>query len=70
MICDRCGREIVPLVEARYTIADSDDGATGRHYSCHQADLDRWEEAKRRVPELSAEVGRLLGEIRRRVRKS
>jgi hypothetical protein len=34
-ICDRCGKEIIPNVDARYTVADSEDGTRGRHWACH-----------------------------------
>jgi len=66
VICDRCGRPIVPYVEARYTVADSDDGETGRHYTCHEAELAEWEETKRRIPELTDRAHKLLGELRKR----
>lgn len=36
MICTRCNQPIVMHMEARYTIADSDDGEFGEHYKCHE----------------------------------
>lgn len=47
-ICDRCGKEIVPNVDARYSPATSDDGTKGRHWSCHvpvEVELGRLREA-------------------------
>jgi hypothetical protein len=35
VICDKCGKPIIPGEQPRYALADSDDGKTGRHWECH-----------------------------------
>lgn len=56
MICDTCGKVIVPNVQARYTVADSDDGQTGRHYDCHSVRVDKLAADLKRMPELSSKT--------------
>lgn len=54
--CTICGKEIVPFVDARYTIADSEDGTTGEHWKCHEGKLREFDESLNRVKEQSSRV--------------
>lgn len=69
MICDKCGKEIVPNVDPRYAIADSDDGKTGRHYACHEQSVDKLHSAIERLPELDRKFKGAMSDLRAALRR-
>lgn len=60
MICTQCKKEIIPLVDARYSVADSDDGTEGEHWECHEAFVKGVKDGFDRIDVLSKEVHGIL----------
>lgn len=67
MICDKCRRRI-RTGEPRYTIADSVDGATGRHWECHERNLREFEEAQERLRDSLRRFDSAIKRLRRGLR--
>ncbi len=61
--CDRCGKEIVPFVDAVYSLAENEEAGTGRHWHCHEEDHKSFQEASQKVEKAMDSVKKTLSDL-------
>lgn len=67
-ICETCHKPILSG-QPRYTIRDSDDGKTGRHYECHEEQLAELAAMSAKLPELTSKLQRSLADLGALIKK-
>lgn len=61
--CDICGKEIVPFVDARYTLADDEEAGIGRHFHCHEERQNDFRETSKNLGKAMDDVKKALSDL-------